>query len=82
MEADQERSRLRLTVDEIEPDQDDQAMATLVTDDGDLLFIPLHLLPAGTRVNDVLLVSFEPEPDERQRRLDYIADLQRRLFGD
>ncbi len=81
METDEQTSRLRLTVDEIGPDQDDQPLATLVSDDGESLFIPLHLLPAGTRAGDVLLASFEQEPDERQRRLDYISDLQRRLFG-
>jgi hypothetical protein len=82
METDATNSRLRLTVDEIGPDPDDQSLAALVTDEGDLLYIPLHLLPDGTKVGDVLLASFEQEPDERQRRLDRISELQRRLFGD
>ena len=72
---------IRLTVDEISPDQDKRPLATLVNDAGDQVTVPLSLLPEGTRVGDVLIASFEPDPDERERRRRHIADLQRRLFG-
>ncbi len=70
-----------LTVDEIGPDQDNNLLATLVSDEGDIATIPLALLPQGTRVGDVLALHFTPEPDERSRRRQKIAELQRRLFG-
>jgi hypothetical protein len=72
---------IRVTVDEITPDLDDRLLATLVTDNEELLTIPLTLLPEGTRVGDVLTMSFAPEPDEGERRRRHISDLQRRLFG-
>ena len=70
-----------LTVDEIGPDQDNNLLATLVSDEGDIATMPLALLPQGTRVGDVLTLHFTPEPDERSRRRQKIAELQRRLFG-
>jgi len=72
---------IRLTVDEIGPDQDNRALARLVSDAGDQVTIPLRLLPEGTRVGDVLRVDFSPDPDERDIRRQRIAELQRRLFG-
>lgn len=72
---------IRLTVDEIGPDQDNRPLARLVSDDGDQVMVPLSLLPERTRVGDVLMASFLPDPDERERRRKHIADLQRRLFG-
>jgi hypothetical protein len=81
MESDATRDRIRVTVDEIEPDAENTILATLVTDNGEHLTIPLHLLPGGTRTGDVLTLAFEPDPDERSRRRQRIMDLQRRLFG-
>ena len=72
---------IRLTVDEINPDQEQRPLATLVSDAGELVTVPLTLLPDGTRVGDVLNVAFSPDPDEREQRRRKIADLQRRLFG-
>lgn len=70
-----------LTVDEIEPDQHNHLLATLLTDSGDRVIVPVELLPEGTRVGDVLHAHFSHAPDERERRRSRIADLQRRLFG-
>lgn len=72
---------IRVTIDEIEPDWDNVQLATLVSDETDILTIPLHLLPDGAQVGDVLTLSFQQEPDEREQRRSHISDLQRRLFG-
>jgi hypothetical protein len=72
---------IRVTVDEIGPDQDNRLLATLVTDREEILTVPFALLPQGTRTGDVLTLSFTPEPDEREHRRRRIAELQRRLFG-
>jgi hypothetical protein len=72
---------LRLTVDEISPDADDQPLATLVTDDGKILTVPLDLLPPHTRTGSTVTATFTPEEDETERRKRRIRDLQRRLFG-
>lgn len=77
----EDNAPIRLTVDEIGPDQDNRALATLVGDSGDQITVPLTMLPEGTRVGDVLIATFLPDPDERERRRRRIADLQRRLFG-
>lgn len=81
MSTDANPPEMRLTVDEISPDQDNRPLARLVSDNGDQMSVALTLLPEGTRVGDVLVVSFRPDPDERKRRRQHIADLQRRLFG-
>ena len=70
----------RVTVDEIEPDAHGRLLATLVSDDGQHFVVPLDLLPPGTRVNDVLRLALETDPDETEERRRRIADLQRRLF--
>jgi hypothetical protein len=73
---------LRVTVDEIERGSDGQQLATLVTDEGDTIVVPLAVLPDETRDGDVLLVRFEREPEETERRRSRISDLQKRLFGE
>lgn len=72
----------RVTVDEIEPDAAGRLMATLVTDAGDVVVMPLELLPAGVRVGDVLRVDLFFDADETEQRRRHISDLQQRLFGD
>jgi hypothetical protein len=72
----------RVTVDEIETGEGGQRFATLVSDDGDILVVPLGMLPVVTGVGVVLSISFEREPDETDRRRSRISDLQKRLFGD
>lgn len=72
---------IRVTIDEIEPDQDNVQLATLVSDENDVLTVPLHLLPVGARAGDVLTMTFRQEPDEREQRRMHISDMQRRLFG-
>jgi hypothetical protein len=72
----------RVTVDEIEPNAAGRLMATLVADNGESFVVPLDLLPHGTRVNDVLRLALEPDPDETEQRHRRISDLQRRLFRD
>ena len=72
----------RVTVDEIEPDAHGRLLATLIADDGERFVVPLNLLPPGTRVNDVLRLALEPDPDETAQRRRRISDLQRRLFRD
>lgn len=81
METDARNAAVRVTIDEIGPDQDNVLLASLVTDGAELITVPLHLLPDGARVGDVLLLTFQQEPDEREQRRRHIADLQRRLFG-
>jgi hypothetical protein len=72
---------LRLTVDEIAPDADNHDLATLVSDAGDILTVPLALLPPGTRTGTVLTATFARDPEEVTRRRNRILELQRRLFG-
>lgn len=72
----------RVTVDEIEINADNQRVAVLLGDDGTQVVIPLAMLPDGTAVGDVLTLSFERDPDETERRLTIVRDLQRKLFGD
>lgn len=76
-----ERAPLLLTVDEIDTGADGNLLATLVTDTGDQVIVPLELLPQGTRVGDLLRAGFTLDPDERERRRARISELQRRLFG-
>jgi hypothetical protein len=78
---DNETGAIRLTVDDVGLDQDHNSLATLVSDTGQQVTIPLALLPEGTRVGDVLSVGFTLDPEERELRRKKIADLQRRLFG-
>ena len=71
----------RVTVDEISANAAGEKIATLVTDDGGQLVVPLAMLPPGTRRGAVLTLSFIPDEAERSRRLARVRDLQRRLFG-
>jgi hypothetical protein len=71
---------VRLTIDEIEPDESGTPIATLVADDGAVATIPLDLLPAGAGLNQVIVARFvldEGTTEERRRR---VAELQHRLF--
>ena len=72
----------RVTVDEIERDERGELLATLVTDDGRVISVPLSSLPDGTGDGDVLDVSFTALPQETEKRRERIDSLQRRLFGD
>ena len=81
MTTEPSQTAVRVTIDEIQPDQDDIMIATLVSDDNDILAVPLSMLPAGARVGDVLTMSFQQDPDERELRRKHISDMQRRLFG-
>lgn len=77
-----DRQTIRLTVDEIEVDQDGHEIAVLITDAGEQVTAPCTLLPQPASVGSVLTVSFKPEPDVTDSRRSRITDLQRRLFGD
>jgi hypothetical protein len=72
---------IRVTLDEITPDADDHDIAALVTDDGDILTIPLALLPEGSQRGDLFTLRIERHPDETEQRKRRILELQRRLFG-
>jgi hypothetical protein len=72
---------VRLTIDEIEVNADDEEVATLVTDDGQMLVVPVTLLPNGARRGDVLTLTLTRDPDETEARRQRIVDLQKRLFG-
>jgi len=74
--------RQRLTVDAIELNARNERVAVLVGDDGAQVVMPLALLPGGTRVGDVLDVSFAHDSGETERRRKRVEDLQRKLFGD
>jgi hypothetical protein len=76
------RSQVRATVDEITTDADDVPLASLLTDDGVSLVVPLTLLPTGTRDGDVLLIRFQHDAGERAARRAKVAELQARLFGE
>ncbi|RIK39090.1 MAG: DUF3006 domain-containing protein [Chloroflexi bacterium] len=56
-------------------------LASLVTDDGQELTVPLDLLPEGTRIGDVLTVRFRTDTRQTQARKQRVADLQKKLFG-
>ena len=81
MENRPDQQVIHVTVDEVGPDADGTLLATLVSDAGESITCPLHLLPRDSRVGDVLTLAFQPDPDERSRRRKKILDLQRRLFG-
>jgi hypothetical protein len=76
-----EVNAVRLTVDDIDVNADDEQVAALVTDDGQVMVVPLEILPAGVRRGDVLTLTLERDPDETEARRQKILDLQKRLFG-
>lgn len=70
----------RCVVDEIVRDADGIDIAVLVADSGGTLTVPLELLPAGVRVNDVVDLLLRHQPNETVRRRQDVEELQRRLF--
>src|SRR5687768_12669950 len=76
-----EPARIRATVDDITVNADDVKLASLVTDDGAELVLPLALLPDGTQDGDVLLISIKQDRATRAARRKRVANLQERLFG-
>lgn len=74
-------SPLRLTIDEIEPDDDGTPIATLVNDDGLIARVPLALLPSGARLNQVIVARFEVDESSTKERKRRVRDLQHRLFN-
>jgi len=74
-------SSLRVTLDEISVDAHDIDLASLVTDTGEILTIPLALLPEGSKHGDLFTLRIERHPDETEQRKQRIIELQKRLFG-
>lgn len=74
-------SSIRVTLDEISVDANDNDLATLVSDAGDIISIPLALLPEGSKHGDLFTLRIERHPDETQQRKQRILELQKRLFG-
>ncbi|HUG15957.1 MAG TPA: DUF3006 domain-containing protein [Thermomicrobiales bacterium] len=70
-----------LTVDAIDETADGGLVATLVTDAGERVILPLALLPDGTREGDVVRMTLERDVDETAERRRRVVDLQKRLFG-
>jgi hypothetical protein len=77
----QERQPWRMTVDEFSIDADNRELASLVSDDGQVLVVPRIVLPAEARLNSIVNISFNVDGDETERRRRRIENLQRRLFG-
>jgi hypothetical protein len=72
---------IRATLDEITPNAKDVDLASLVTDDGEILTIPLALLPGDSKPGDLFTLRIERHPDETTQRKRRILEMQRRLFG-
>ena len=72
---------LHVTIDQVSPDAANALLASLVTDDGETVTVPLNLLPEGSRAGDVLTVRFQRDAGETRVRKQRVADLQKRLFG-
>jgi hypothetical protein len=72
---------LVLTVDAIDVNADDGRVATLVSDSGFSMVVPIEMLPDDAREGSVLTATFELAPDETEERRRRILDLQKRLFG-
>jgi len=70
----------RMTIDEIQRNRDGDLVATLVDDDGRQAVVPLDLLPAGARLNQVVTVDFRIDEPSTERRREHIQRLQHRLF--
>lgn len=73
-------ANLRATVDEIERNSEGELVATLVSDSGAIMTVPVALLPDGVRVSDVVRVSFQVDQEETERRHQRISNLQNQLF--
>ena len=72
---------IRVTIDDISPNEESINLANLVTDDGRTLTVPLDLLPEGADVGEVLKLTFEFDQAETKERRERVAKLQKRLFG-
>lgn len=72
---------IRVTIDDISPDEESINLASLVTDDGRTVTLPLDLLPEGADVGEVLKLTIEIDHAETRERHERVAKLQKRLFG-
>ena len=69
--------KLYASVDRIE----EKKIAVLEFDSGDLVEIPVHLLPDNVQETDVLRITIEQDYDEKNKRLKEIEDLQNELLN-
>lgn len=76
------RSGLWATIDRIERNQKGKSLAVLVFDDGQQLVVPVELLPAGARAQQVIRLLLQVDAEETARRSAEIEKLQRELFGE
>lgn len=74
-------SRITVTVDAIDRNDDDVQVATLVADNGVSVIVPVSALPDGTEEGVVLTLALDVDPDETERRRMHVKDLQKKLFG-
>jgi hypothetical protein len=70
----------RAAIDSISVSAGGVSIASLTTDDGTHLTLPVPLLPDGAAVGDVLRLSIDPDPDETAARGARVSELQRKLF--
>ncbi len=71
---------VHLTVDEIEPDSDGEAVATLVDREGRAAVIPLAFLPADIQINQVIFIDFRIDSETTSQLRHRVSNLQHRLF--
>lgn len=74
-------TRHRATIDRLVKDKRGRWLATLVFDDGSQLVLPRDLLPPQSSKNQVVVISFEIDAEETDRRQAEIRALQDELFN-
>jgi hypothetical protein len=73
--------RPRFTIDSIDVNADGEDVATLVSDDGEVIVVALSILPSDARRGDVLTIDLTHDAEETAARRQRVRDLQKRLFG-
>ena len=72
---------IRVSIDEVSPDDEGIDLASLVTDAGQVITIPVALLPEGADVGEVLTLEIAIDHAETKERQERVGQLQKRLFG-
>jgi hypothetical protein len=72
---------LTATIDRIEADQDGNALAVLVFEDGQQLVVPFDRLPDDSKAGSVLSIAMTLDQQMTQQRLEQVRSIQSRLFG-
>lgn len=72
---------IRVSIDDVSPDDEGIDLASLVTDAGQIITIPVALLPEGADVGEVLTLEIAIDHAETKERQERVGQLQKRLFG-